>query len=99
MNTAVINVKVDQHLKKDAQKIAEQLGFNLSVLINGYLRQLVRTKAVQFSLSEQNPSQYFLDSIEEAEKDIQTGKSMSFDNKEDAVNYLHGFVNDKKRNG
>ena len=44
----VINIKTDKEVKKDAQKIAADLGFSLSAIINAYLKQFVRNKEVYF---------------------------------------------------
>ena len=44
----VINIKTDKEIKKDAQKIARDLGFSLSAIINAYLRQFIRNKEVHF---------------------------------------------------
>ena len=49
MNTAVINIRTDLGLKSAAQKVAEELGFSISSLVNAYLKQLVKTKTVHFS--------------------------------------------------
>ncbi|MBU1031755.1 type II toxin-antitoxin system RelB/DinJ family antitoxin, partial [Patescibacteria group bacterium] len=65
MNTAVVNVKVNPKVKRDAQQIAQALGLSLSSLINGYLRQIVRTKEVTFSLSEE-PSEYMIQALKES---------------------------------
>lgn len=46
----VINVKTDKEVKKDAQKVAGDLGLSLSAVINAYLKQFVRNKEVYFSL-------------------------------------------------
>lgn len=88
MNTAVINIKTHPETKKKAQKIAEELGLSLSSVINGYLKQLIKTKRVEFSLSEE-PSQYLIDSLKESKADIKAGRiSPSFDNAEDALAWL-----------
>ena len=88
MNTAVINVKVEPDIKKKAQRVVEELGLSLSGVINGYLRHLVRTKAVHFSLSEE-PSEYMIQSLKEAEEDIKAGRvSPNFNNAEDAISWL-----------
>ena len=44
----IINIKTDKEIKKDAQKIAGDLGFSLSAIINAYLRQFIRNKEVHF---------------------------------------------------
>jgi len=46
----VINIKTDKEVKKNAKKVAEDLGFSLSAVINAYLKQFVRNKEVYFSV-------------------------------------------------
>jgi len=95
MNTAVVNVKVNPEVKKKAQKVAEELGFSLSSIINGYLRQFIRTKEVNFNLEE--PSEYFIKSLKESEADIKAGRVTSFDSWEEEEKYLQKLIdNDKK---
>lgn len=54
MNTkTVINIKADKQVKKQAQHIAERLGVPLSTIINSFLKQLIRTEEVTFSVVPQ----------------------------------------------
>ncbi|MBI2613440.1 MAG: type II toxin-antitoxin system RelB/DinJ family antitoxin [Candidatus Levybacteria bacterium] len=53
MNTAVINIKTDPKVKAQAKKIARKLGFSLSSIINAFLKQLIKTRRVTFSLDEE----------------------------------------------
>lgn len=97
MNTAVITIKTPLDVKADAQAAAKALGFSLSSLINGYLRQLIKTKTVHFSLEE--PSPYLLESLRQSEKDKRRGDvSPTFSNAKDAINWLnqtdHKYVSD-----
>lgn len=88
MNTAVINIKTDKNLKKQAQSIAYDLGLSLSSLINAYLKQLVRTRRVEFDLDEE-PSERLIKSIKQAEKNWKEGKvSPPFDDVEKAIKWL-----------
>ena len=97
MNTSVINVKVSADLKVQAQSIAEELGFSLSSLINASLRQIVRSRSISFSVSEE-PTEYMLKALKESKKDIKAGRVISFKNGSDALNYLDRLINnDKKR--
>ena len=50
MKTAMLNIKIDPMVKKDAVKVAEDLGFSLSAIINASLKGLIREKSVSFSL-------------------------------------------------
>lgn len=89
MNTAVVNVKVNPTVKKQAQKVAEELGLSLSALINGFLKHLVRTKAVTFSASEE-PTPYLLRALKESKEDIKAGRvSPTFTNARDAIAWLN----------
>ena len=96
MQTAVVNVKVDTKVKKEAHKIAQELGLSLSGLINGYLRQLIRTREVTFSLSEE-PSEYMIQALKESKEDIKAGRVMSLSECIDALNYLDEIINDEKK--
>lgn len=95
MNTAVVNVKVNPTVKKQAQHVARELGFSLSSLINAYLKQLVKTKAITFSVASEEPTEYLLEMLKESKKDIQEGRvSPTFTNVKDAIRWLN---NPKKK--
>lgn len=90
MNTAVINVKVTPDVKKQAQKVAHEMGLSLSALINGFLKQVVKTKTITFSAEKEEPSEYLLKALKQSKKDIKAGKiSPSFDNAKDAIAWLN----------
>ena len=87
-NTAVINIRTDVKIKTKAQEVVKGLGLSLSAVINAYLRQLVRTKSVSFSLDEE-PTDYLLKSLRESKKDIKKGfVSPAFDDVKDADEWL-----------
>lgn len=98
MNTTVINIKTNSEVKANAQRIANDLGFSLSALINGYLRQLVKTKTAHFSLSENTPSEYMLNALKESERDVKMGRSRKFTNSKDAVSFLDKLINEGDKN-
>lgn len=91
MNTAVINIKTDINLKKQAMAIADELGFSISSLFNAFLKNLVRTKTVSFSLeNESHPTKYFINNLRASRADIKAGrKSPSFTNAKDAIKWLN----------
>lgn len=95
MNTAVINIKTEDNVKIQAQKIASELGFSLSSLVNAYLRQLIRTKTVYFSSEKEEPTPYLLRTLRESEKEIEKGEtSPLFGNSKEAIDWLR---NKKKK--
>jgi len=88
MNTVVINIKTDPKVKKEAKKIASDLGLTLSGTINGFLKQFIRDKSIFFTLDESNPSNYLLSSIEESEKERKHKQHHSFKSNEESLNFL-----------
>jgi addiction module RelB/DinJ family antitoxin len=72
----LINIKADKGIKEDAQKIAADLGFSLSAVVNAYLRQFVRNKEVYFGLSPKMSSG-LEKLLGEVEKDIKKNKNIS----------------------
>lgn len=83
-----IYIRINQSTKEKAQEVAGKLGFSLSTLIKAYVKQLIKTKRVDFSL-DRNVSQYFIDSIKRAEKDIAEGNvSPGFKTGKAAVDWL-----------
>lgn len=88
MNTAVINIKTNPATKKEAQKLASELGLSLSAVINSLLHQFVKTKTLTLGVSEE-PTQYMIDSLKESEQNIKNGRvSPAFDNVEDSFKWL-----------
>ncbi|KKR86329.1 MAG: hypothetical protein UU32_C0017G0002 [Candidatus Woesebacteria bacterium GW2011_GWB1_41_10] len=98
MNTAIINIKTDPYVKAQARDTASKLGFSLSALINGYLNQLIRTKAVHFSVLEEDPSEYMVKALRESEEDRKAGRYRSFGSADNALEYLDGIINESKKN-
>lgn len=72
MKTAVLNIKIDPKVKNEAQKVADELGFTLSAIINASLKNLARNKCVSFSVLE--PSPRLKRAILSARRDREQGK-------------------------
>lgn len=90
MNTAVITIKIDAKLKRQAQEIAEDLGFSLSAVVKGYLKQLIRTKTLAYSAATEEPSEYLIQNLKRSEEDIKAGRvSPRFTNARDAIAWLN----------
>lgn len=89
MGYAVVTTKVDPQTKKEAQKTAEELGMPLSVVIKAFLKQFIRTKTVEFSARDEEPSEYLKSVIKQAEENWKKGKhSPVFETGEEAVAWL-----------
>ncbi len=90
MQTAAIYIKTEPEVKANAQRVAKQLGLSLSSLVNGLLRQLIKTKKITFSATDEIPNEYLKGVMRQAKKNLKTGNhSPIFDNAEDAIAWLH----------
>lgn len=89
MNYSVITTKVDPETKRAAQETAEELGIPLSVLMKGFIKQLVRTKSVSFSIENEIPNAYLQGVLKRAEENYKKGNtSPAFKTGEEVVKYL-----------
>jgi len=63
--TAVITVRVEPELKKEAEAIIAQVGLTMSQAVTLYLRQIVNRRAIPFDLRAEAPrtSAEFLKSL------------------------------------
>lgn len=50
-DTTSMNLRIDKALKKDAEKLFESLGINMTTAINIFLRQAVREQGIPFRVS------------------------------------------------
>ncbi|MBU1000351.1 type II toxin-antitoxin system RelB/DinJ family antitoxin [Patescibacteria group bacterium] len=83
-----IYIRMKSDMKKEAQEVADKLGFSLSTLIKAYVKQLIKTKHIDFSL-EEKPSKFLIDSIKRAERDIKEGNvSPAFKTGKEATAWL-----------
>jgi len=96
MNTAVINIKTEPQVKKQAQVVAEKMGISLSSLINGFLRHLIKTKTVTFTARE-DPSPWLIQALKESREDIKAGRVISFKTWEEENRYLDKLIADDKK--
>lgn len=71
----VINIKADKSIKENAQKLANELGFSLSAILNASLKQFIRSREVHFSVAYRM-TPYLENIIREARKDYRAGKNI-----------------------
>jgi addiction module RelB/DinJ family antitoxin len=88
MKTAILNVKVDEQIKKRAQAVASGFGIPLSTLVNAYLIELANTGQIHFSTVE--PMTEKMEKIiAQAQKEISTGETSGpFETLEELFNHL-----------
>ncbi|AEA00783.1 MULTISPECIES: type II toxin-antitoxin system RelB/DinJ family antitoxin [Aerococcus] len=72
---AVINVRVDEDLKKNTQAIFDDLGLDMSTAITMYLKKVNACQGIPFDVKRT--------SIQEALAEIEQGKGETFESVED----------------
>lgn len=83
-----VNLKIDRSVKKQAQKMAEELGLSLSSVVNATLKQFARTGELELSLAPKI-TPYLEEVVLEARRDYKEGKTSGpFDNADDLIKHL-----------
>ncbi len=72
----LISIKADRDVKISAQKLAKELGLSLSAVVNAYLKQFVRSRAVSFSTAPQMTPE-LENLLGPVEFDIKHGRNLS----------------------
>lgn len=90
MAKTTINIKADKEVKEKAQKVAAELGMPLSVVINAYLKQFIRTKEVHF-YTEGKLKPAVKRRLDRLAKEAREGKNLvgPFESAQEAIRYLH----------
>ena len=85
---STIQVRVKEETKKQAKKILDELGMDMSAAVNIFLRQVIVKKGIPFViLTENGFTPEFEDEVLKARND--PWSSPGFDNAKDAIAYLH----------
>lgn len=75
MTASSVTIRVDSETKKEAARIADYFGFDLSSITRAFYKQIVREHRIPLDLSEPQPNAESLASIQEADRIIAEGKS------------------------
>lgn len=63
---AIINVRVDENVKKQANELFEDLGLDMSTALNLFLRQAIRYGGIPFEIRK--PNEATLDAMDEVRR-------------------------------
>jgi addiction module RelB/DinJ family antitoxin len=77
--TTIVNFKTDKKIKNRAQKIASEMGLNLSDILNVCLRNFINQKTLYINLNdyETNPSPELLLAVKNARQEFTKNKKTS----------------------
>jgi len=83
-STTAIYIKTEKKTKREAQKVAKELGLSLSAIVNGFLKQLIKTKTITFSADDETPNAHTRAVMKQADENYKRGNtSPLFDNEKD----------------
>lgn len=63
-----INIRTEETVKKEAEKIFNELGLNMSVAINVFLKQVIREKRIPFDITLNTPNEITKKAIKEGQE-------------------------------
>lgn len=73
MGNGVINIRVDKNLKKASEAVFNEIGVSMTTGITMYLKKVVKSQSIPFSLVVEEPNKATLEAFKEAD-DIMSGK-------------------------
>ena len=81
MSTALVNVRLEPELKKNAEELFAELGLSMTAAINLFLRQAVRSQAIPFTITlNTKPNEETMAAIREAIKVAHDPKAKTYTN-------------------
>ncbi len=84
---AVINLKTDPDLKRQAAKTADKLGISISAVLNNELRRFTAEQSVIFDVPE-IPNAQTTAILARSKKEIDAGKFYKFKDNDEAIGFL-----------
>lgn len=66
--TTNISIRMDVELKKQSEKLFNELGMNMTTAFNIFLRQAVRQQRIPFDVALETPNAETIAALEEAER-------------------------------
>ena len=79
MNTEVIQIRIDAGTKNKAQKVLEGMGFDMSSAVKVFLRQVINTNSIPFTIYTENGFTHFAEkrTLRETKEALKKGKRYS----------------------
>lgn len=85
MAASSVTIRVDSNVKKEATRIAEHFGFDLSSVTRAFYLQMIRENRIPLSLSDPEPNEESLAAIKETEEMIGSGTGKSYRSAHDLI--------------
>ena len=89
MDMANINVRIDEKVKKAAEKVFNEVGITASTAINMFYKQVIRTNSIPFEIKAEVPNKKTLKALKEVEDmEKHPDKSRSYKNVDELMEDL-----------
>ena len=76
MSKSSVTIRMDSDLKRDAEKLFQQLGLNMTTAFNIFASQAVREQGIPFNITMQ-PNEETLQAIEDARNGVGMSKTFT----------------------
>lgn len=63
-----VTIRMDENIKREADKLFSDLGLNLSSAVTVFVKQAIREQGIPFVISRENPNNETLGAIEEVRR-------------------------------
>jgi antitoxin component of RelBE/YafQ-DinJ toxin-antitoxin module len=87
--SVTMNLRMDEITRRELKAFAAQLGIPATSLVNGSIRQMLRSRRVNFT-APLEPTPYLEEILRKADSDIKAGKNLSpvFDSVDEMFEHL-----------
>lgn len=75
---ATMTIRCDEKDKRDADRVAEYYGFDLSSVTRAFWKQIGRTGRIPLDLGNEEPNEESLEAIREADQMMRNGSGESY---------------------
>ena len=86
---ANINIRIDENIKKNAEKVFAKLGLNSTTAITLFYVQVIRSNSIPFELKAEIPNETTKKAIKEVEEMEKESNIDSFENVDVLMEDLH----------
>ncbi|MEG1447972.1 MAG: type II toxin-antitoxin system RelB/DinJ family antitoxin [Oscillospiraceae bacterium] len=77
MASTNVTIRMDEDLKKQAEDLFSDLGFNLTTALTAFVRQAVREQGIPFSITRNLPNAETLRAMDNVKNGVGLSKSFS----------------------
>ncbi|WP_455139972.1 type II toxin-antitoxin system RelB/DinJ family antitoxin [Thermophilibacter sp.] len=82
---ATMTIRCDERDKREAARVAEYYGFDLSSVTRAFWKQMGRTGRIPLDLGNEEPNEESLEAIREAERMMRDGTGESYSTSKELI--------------